>query len=508
MATLRQRFVNTASVGGDGTTNATSGANAAYASLSAAEAGEQGNLVTADEYLVINCSGTAADTTAVFWDGYTTDATRYIEIIGDNVGAVWDDTKYRLEASASGSVGLFRILDDYVKVRNLQVYNTNPSPAGLDSAIQWFNGGTEVDSCITRGGSYTLVDVSTSACYLYNSISYGGSAGSVVTTNATPALSAWGCILVSDGPYGARRSTGTLDLKNCYAAGATEAYSQATSITTCASNDTTGSAGLINLAADNILFSDASSGDFRPSTGSALLSAGTDMSGDAAPLNLTVDIIDATRSVTPTIGATKDPAPPVPSFTDINGNNIIVVGSTGNIINGAVLGGVTAVSLDSGVITQALTNLTLTSTTITVNDAVVQGDIPYGTVTLTITDGSNPYTGDITLNPVSGKAYQTVGSSPDTTDASIFYTFVGGSPASGDQVEYDTANGLIINDDGTFEILPGAYTLNLRYWDTNSWAAFTVTVVDGRVLQREVEQVTFQIATGYGGRKSWNPTSK
>lgn len=62
MATI-QRYVNTASSGGDGTTNATSGASAAYASLSAWESG-MGAGNAADDYIV-DCCGTAADATAV-----------------------------------------------------------------------------------------------------------------------------------------------------------------------------------------------------------------------------------------------------------------------------------------------------------------------------------------------------------------------------------------------------------------------------------------------------------
>lgn len=55
------RFINTASAGGDGTTNGTSGATAAYASLSSWEANEI--VPTLDTFLV-DCCGTAADPTA------------------------------------------------------------------------------------------------------------------------------------------------------------------------------------------------------------------------------------------------------------------------------------------------------------------------------------------------------------------------------------------------------------------------------------------------------------
>lgn len=63
MATV-QSYVNTASVGGDGTTNATSGANAAYASLASWEANSGGSAT--DDYVVDCCGG--ADSTAVTLD--------------------------------------------------------------------------------------------------------------------------------------------------------------------------------------------------------------------------------------------------------------------------------------------------------------------------------------------------------------------------------------------------------------------------------------------------------
>lgn len=62
MATI-QRYVNTASTaGGDGTTNNTTGATRAYASLNEWESNATG--ASTDDYIV-DCCGTAADTTAV-----------------------------------------------------------------------------------------------------------------------------------------------------------------------------------------------------------------------------------------------------------------------------------------------------------------------------------------------------------------------------------------------------------------------------------------------------------
>lgn len=79
MATV-QRYVNTASAGGDGTTNGTSGANAAYASLSSWEANSGGSAT--DDYIV-DCCGTAADTTGVTVDFATNITTGSVTIRGN-----------------------------------------------------------------------------------------------------------------------------------------------------------------------------------------------------------------------------------------------------------------------------------------------------------------------------------------------------------------------------------------------------------------------------------------
>ena len=134
MATLRQRYVDTASSGGDGTTTALSGTNAAYASLQAALNAERGDLVSADVYLRIECAADTgtADTTLVDQNiaGWTTDATRYVEIhaaAGHEAGVEWDTSKYRLSRSGTGGSVFVAVLADmsggiaYGRVHGLQI---------------------------------------------------------------------------------------------------------------------------------------------------------------------------------------------------------------------------------------------------------------------------------------------------------------------------------------------------------------------------------------------------
>ena len=131
------RYVNTASAGGDGTTNGESGANAAYVSLSAWNAAEAKNLVVAAETHEVLCdvgSGSAADTT-LFTTGFTTNSIYYFTIranpsgVGGDQRATteWSATKYRMQKTTSGSGTLMQMTEDGNFVQDLQfeVYNAD-----------------------------------------------------------------------------------------------------------------------------------------------------------------------------------------------------------------------------------------------------------------------------------------------------------------------------------------------------------------------------------------------
>ena len=124
----RTRYVNTASsAGGNGTTNLTSGANRAYSSLANALTNEAVNLVTADVILDVLCEGSAADTAAPSFTGFTTDATRYIRIRGNDTAGgahvgIYSTSKYRLAYAADGPV--LDLTANDVHVENIQIINT------------------------------------------------------------------------------------------------------------------------------------------------------------------------------------------------------------------------------------------------------------------------------------------------------------------------------------------------------------------------------------------------
>jgi hypothetical protein len=129
---LVTRYVDPDSAGGNGTTSALTGANAAYASCSAWEAAEDDNLVTADVvhrvYFLSQHASHTADTTTCAISGWTTDATRYIDMVVDpsyRHSGVYSTTKYRMEMTNPAAGQILQIQEEYVNVTGFQVKLTS-----------------------------------------------------------------------------------------------------------------------------------------------------------------------------------------------------------------------------------------------------------------------------------------------------------------------------------------------------------------------------------------------
>jgi len=119
------RYINTDSSGGDGTTNNTSGATAAYASAASWESNEQDDLVTATDNHVVNasCPSGTADGRFII-DGWTTSAAYDVQFKGDNNALVFNDTdKYHIAFTPNGSYqyGVW-IRDEYITMSGGQVH--------------------------------------------------------------------------------------------------------------------------------------------------------------------------------------------------------------------------------------------------------------------------------------------------------------------------------------------------------------------------------------------------
>ena len=122
-----------------------------YTSLSAWEAGEQKDLVTADEIAVAECrcSSSSADTVACEMGGWTTDSTRYVKIWTTPAGGYrhagkWGSTKYRL---VGATTRLFLYSCNYIEVIGLQFDLTAPSSSWL-LIVSAAN--ATIDKCIFR----------------------------------------------------------------------------------------------------------------------------------------------------------------------------------------------------------------------------------------------------------------------------------------------------------------------------------------------------------------------
>lgn len=165
MATERVRYVNTGSTaGGNGTTNATSGANRAYASQSEAESAEQatltaGSWITADEWLHLYCEGSTLDTAACVWAGHVTDSTRYIlvesSVAGRHAGK-WTSGAYTL--STTNAHALTIEVDFFSEVgAQIEVTETGgTSPRiGVFCDIAGTGAVVRIDKCIIRKNSAT-----------------------------------------------------------------------------------------------------------------------------------------------------------------------------------------------------------------------------------------------------------------------------------------------------------------------------------------------------------------
>lgn len=325
------RYVNFASAaGGDGTTNATSGATRAYHSLSDALVAESADLVTAGDNLVIRCGGSTADTDQVVvadWSGFTTGASNDIKIeaeTGNEAGTSWDTGKYRLFPSTGFAQQIACNTNQYVTFENLQM--GCGSSSGFTGLMQW-NAGTDgttatklhILNCHFRfrvasdvqflnlGYSMRSADVVVSNC-IFDAIGGTEATGNVIICpgefyNNTIRVP------VASGGY-AYRSEGTsasvtVNVKNnlvqvtsgvglCF--NTSDPYTS--SATNISSDATSPQASLRSLTATFVSTTDSAldSGD------TTAKDAGTDLSADAA-YAFSTDILGTTRSGTWDIGA-------------------------------------------------------------------------------------------------------------------------------------------------------------------------------------------------------------
>jgi len=292
-----------------------SGAGYDYDSLYDWEAAQQADIDTSNTIAVAKCrcTGGTADTTAVTIDGWTTSATDYIKIWTDPAesyrhnGTYQTGNKYRI-VSTQTSGNILSNVESYTVTDGIQFYvnatsiTNNLTCIDLSAPIFILNSILRGPSSTLNGGYY-LHGINTTyqtsgTSFVINSLVYnfveptGGGASIGIHQNNTGCSSRlYNCTVINCTSYGIRENQGTVTVKNCYSGGAGSNYVNGT-LTTCASSDTTGTAGLQNIAVNTTNFTNitAASEDYHLPVGSALIGVATNLYNDATyPFQTDID---------------------------------------------------------------------------------------------------------------------------------------------------------------------------------------------------------------------------
>jgi hypothetical protein len=324
-------YVNPDSSGGDGTTNATSGGTAAYASLNAALTARARNLVTAtaiDEFICE--TGGTADTTVVAMSGWTTSSIYYIDIktsAGHRHAGVWSTAKYRIQGGSDYNhvinVGTYDVRITGLQIDITSARTEGPIIAGIlaegDANVAQYFIGNIIRGTNATGGTRGIR--CTNSANIWNNIIYDQlvnvqSHGLSLTpaTGTTQNVynnTVYGCV---EGINVTAYTTGTLNLRNNLANGNTADYYSEGGYTRNSSFNISEDASSPDASYRSlaVTFANEASDDFHLGASDTLAKdAGTDLSG-----TFTTDIDGDTRSGTWDIGADEYSAGGSPPITD------------------------------------------------------------------------------------------------------------------------------------------------------------------------------------------------
>ena len=361
---MQTRYINTASTaGGNGTTNATSGANRAYASFSEWEAARQASLTEVEEVI---CEGSTADSSSHTIDGWTTTAANYILIRttqANRHNGRWDTTKYRLTSSAVEGGWVF---EDYVRFEGIQFQGTASGQWNKEGLCFAGNGDCRADACVAYacGDSSYGFRIYGGTARFTNCISYGNTSNGwrMQDPGSGCNVTFYNCLAAANSGNGFLFSSGTSTARNCYAGGNSSADWSAAPSTSSnnASEDGTHGTTIAYSTSSGAYFTNVTGGseNFEIGASSSFVDAGYDLSG-----TFTTDIIGNSRGATFDIGPFEYQAS---GGGGIAGSSALILSPVGTVGGSGQLLGTSALVLSPV--------------------AVLRGYIPAsGTSTLTIT---------------------------------------------------------------------------------------------------------------------------
>lgn len=275
-------YINTDSTpGGDGTTNDIVGVSRAWASITEAYSSLtvlHSDLIQEDVNIYVRITGSTVDSSWSFNNNFIMDATHALHFIVEESSFhnFIKDTGYRCGQIDINADAQYLFLDGFAI--------TGGSTAGIKGQ----NNNPNADRCFCYNNLFGVQGSGNYfQCMFIDNTSRGAYAnsdgGSITLKN---------CTSIGNGSNGIAQSVGTLIATDCYSGGNSNADYNGVQLNNCASSDTTGTTGLINITLEQA-FSDPTNKNYTPIALGPLDDTGSDGSNiGAIQLDVVVEIIN------------------------------------------------------------------------------------------------------------------------------------------------------------------------------------------------------------------------